>query len=44
MGIDLERVCWQLENEGIKKFITPYNELLAALSEKCRDQQAAPAG
>ena len=43
-GIDLKRVTWQLENEGIQKFIEPYGKLLSAIEEKRRrlaDQQAA---
>lgn len=31
MGIDLKSVAAQLENEGIQKFIDPYNSLLATL-------------
>ncbi len=44
IGVDLDRVCWQLQNEGIQKFITPYDDLLAALSEKCRERRPVPAG
>jgi transaldolase/glucose-6-phosphate isomerase len=36
-GIDLERVTWQLLNEGVRKFIDPYDDLMSTLAEKrCR--------
>lgn len=34
VGIDLEKVTWQLENEGVQKFIDPFDELQASLAEK----------
>lgn len=34
LGIDLKRVTWQLENEGIQKFIEPYDKLLANIEAK----------
>ena len=34
LGIDFECVAWQLENEGVQKFIDPFAELLRALGEK----------
>lgn len=34
LGIDTEFVAQQLENEGIKKFIEPFNELMKGLAEK----------
>ncbi len=34
LGIDLKRVAWQLENEGIQKFIEPYEKLLANIETK----------
>lgn len=34
LGIDLKRVTWQLENEGIQKFIEPYAKLLAGIEAK----------
>lgn len=34
LGIDLGCVTWQLENEGIQKFIEPYDELLKSLEAK----------
>ena len=39
-GIDLRRVTWQLENEGIQKFIEPYDELLKHIDSR---KAAAPA-
>lgn len=36
LGIDLKRVAWQLENEGIQKFIEPYEKLLANIEAKRR--------
>ncbi|MBL8201735.1 MAG: transaldolase [Chromatiales bacterium] len=36
LGIDLKRVTWQLENEGIQKFIEPYDKLLASIEAKRR--------
>lgn len=35
-GIDLKKVTWQLENEGIQKFIEPYEKLLAGIEAKRR--------
>jgi transaldolase len=35
LGIDPERVGIQLENEGVQKFIEPYDALLSALAKKC---------
>lgn len=35
-GIDLKRVAWQLENEGIQKFIEPFEKLLAGIEAKRR--------
>ncbi|MEQ1802745.1 MAG: transaldolase [Gammaproteobacteria bacterium] len=34
LGIDLKRVTWQLENEGIQKFIEPFEKLLANIEAK----------
>jgi transaldolase len=36
LGIDLKRVTWQLENEGIQKFIEPFDKLLASIEAKRR--------
>lgn len=33
-GIDLRYVTWQLENDGIQKFIEPYAKLLAGIEKK----------
>ena len=33
-GIDMRKVSQQLENEGIEKFIQPYNKLLAAIEKQ----------
>jgi transaldolase len=35
-GIDLKRVTWQLENEGIQKFIEPFEKLLGNIEAKRR--------
>lgn len=34
LGIDLKRVTWQLENDGIQKFIEPFVRLLAGIEAK----------
>ena len=36
LGIDLEAVARQLEEEGVKKFIEPFDKLLAALEQRRR--------
>ncbi len=36
LGIDLKRVTWQLENEGIQKFIEPFDRLVASIEAKRR--------
>jgi transaldolase len=36
LGIDLKRVTWQLENEGIQKFIEPFDKLLGNIEAKRR--------
>ncbi len=33
-GIDLKRVTWQLENEGIQKFIEPFDKLIGTIEAK----------
>jgi transaldolase len=33
-GIDLKRVTWQLENEGIQKFIDAFDKLLGNIEAK----------
>ena len=35
-GIDLKRVTWQLENEGIQKFIEPFDKLIGNIEAKRR--------
>jgi transaldolase len=42
IGIDLARVTWQLENEGIQKFIDPFESLMKTLKKKA-DKLAAGA-
>ena len=34
VGIDLHCVTWQLQNEGVQKFIDPYDALMQALATK----------
>jgi transaldolase len=34
LGIDFGCVAWQLENEGVQKFIDPFAELMQAIAEK----------
>ena len=34
IGVDIDAVTWELEHDGIKKFIEPYDKLMAALAEK----------
>jgi transaldolase len=34
MGIDFHCVTWQLQNEGVQKFIEPYDALMQALATK----------
>lgn len=34
LGVDFNCVTWQLENEGVQKFIEPYDALMSALREK----------
>jgi transaldolase len=35
VGIDLDNVTWQLQHEGVQKFIEPFNTLMQALAQKC---------
>lgn len=37
VGIDLKRVTWQLENEGIQKFIDAFDKLIANIEDKRRN-------
>ncbi len=34
VGIDLDKVTWQLQHEGVQKFIDPYQVLIDALEQK----------
>ncbi|CAI8764245.1 transketolase [Methylocaldum szegediense] len=36
LGIDFGLVTAQLENEGVQKFIEPYDALMASLADKCQ--------
>ena len=40
LGIDLKRVTWQLENEGIQKFIEPFEKLISNIEAKRRSLAA----
>jgi transaldolase/glucose-6-phosphate isomerase len=35
LGIDLDRVAQQLEEEGVQKFVKPFDQLLQALEQEC---------
>lgn len=41
LGIDMEQVSQQLEDEGVQKFIEPFDALIAGLSEKSARRGAA---
>ena len=41
-GIDLDLVTAQLENEGVQKFIDPYDDLLTTLAKKGRQHSRSP--
>ena len=34
IGVDIDAVTWELEHDGIRKFIEPYDQLMIALAEK----------
>jgi transaldolase len=36
LGIDFRCVAWQLENEGVQKFIDPFAELMRTIGTKCQ--------
>jgi transaldolase len=36
-GIDFHCLTWQLQNEGIQKFIDPYDALMQALAAKSQE-------
>lgn len=42
LGIDLEAVTTQLENEGVEKFDRPYDRLMQTIEKKRMSQQAPP--
>jgi transaldolase len=35
LGVNFDCVTWQLENEGVQKFIEPFDELMRTLKGKC---------
>jgi transaldolase len=35
VGISLDGVTWQLQHEGVQKFIDPFDALMNTLAEKC---------
>ena len=37
VGIDFHCVTWQLQNEGVQKFIDPYDALMQALAAKSQE-------
>lgn len=43
-GIDLDTVTMQLENEGIEKFVKPYEKLMQTLERKKNTDQQEPGG
>jgi transaldolase len=40
LGIDLDQVANQLEEEGIKKFVDPFDSLFSTLEERLQQEQA----
>jgi transaldolase len=42
VGIDLMKVTQQLEDEGIEKFVKPFDKLITALEEKRKEALAEP--
>jgi transaldolase len=36
VGIDLDCATWQLQHEGVQKFIDPFDDLMDALAQKCK--------
>jgi transaldolase/transaldolase/glucose-6-phosphate isomerase len=43
-GIDLDTVTMQLENEGIEKFVKPYDKLMQTLERKKNTEQQESGG
>ncbi|MEJ2311754.1 MAG: bifunctional transaldolase/phosoglucose isomerase [Gemmatimonadales bacterium] len=37
VGIDFDRVAWELENEGVQKFIQPFDELMVTIVDRMQD-------
>jgi transaldolase len=44
VGINFDCVTWQLEHEGVQKFIEPYDDLMRNLATKCQAYQAEEVG
>ncbi|HEV8716068.1 MAG TPA: transaldolase [Candidatus Binatia bacterium] len=44
VGVNFDCVVWQLENEGVQKFIEPFDELMRALQGKCQQFLGDKAG
>ena len=42
VGIDFHCVTWQLQNEGVQKFIEPYDALMQALTAKRQAMLSEP--
>ena len=41
VGIDFDRVTWQLENEGVQAFIEPFDRLMVTIVERMREARAS---
>jgi transaldolase len=41
VGIDIDQVTQQLEDDGVEKFNRPFDKLIASLKEKCRQKAAS---
>jgi transaldolase len=37
VGIDLDEITQQLEDEGVRKFVAPYESLMATLEDRCAE-------
>ena len=44
VGVDLDHVTWQLQSEGVQKFIDPYDALMKTLATKLQQFLGANAG
>lgn len=42
LGIDLAQVTQQLEDEGVEKFVKPFDQLMATLEKACAIARSAP--